>query len=128
MFHCPCRFFRDKACGATPTHILIFVTTVSVACHRRDQATSSLDLTHAMVHCIGNVEIVLPVCHHSFRRVEHGSDRWFVVTVIAVPAHPGHSRNNTAAMIDATDTVTPLVDKNDVAFPIHRESDSIIEL
>ena len=108
MFHRPCRFFCHEACGAAATHILVFVAAVAVARHRRDQACRNVHLAHAVVHRVGDVKIFLLIDHHGLRRMEHGSDRWLVVTVVAVPAHTGYCRD-------------------DAAFPVHREPDDIIE-
>ena len=127
MFHRPCRFFRHEARGAAATHILVFVAAVSVARHRRDQAGRNIDPADAMVHRVGDVEIILSIDHHGFRGMEHGSDRRLVVTVVAVPAHAGHCRDDAAAVIDTADAVTAFVDENNIAFPIHREPDDIVE-
>ena len=127
MFHGPCRFLRHEARSAAAPHILVFVAAVAVARHRRDQTGRDVHLAHAMVHRVGDVEIVLSIDHHGFRRMEHGSDRRLVVTVVTVPAHAGHCRDNAAAVIDAAYAVTALVDENNIAFPVHREPDDIIE-
>ena len=127
MFHRPSRFLRHEARGAAAPHILVFVAAVSVARNSRDEACCDLHLAHAVVHCIGDVEIVLSIDHHGFRRMEHGSDRRLVVTVVAISAHAGHCRDNATAVIDAADAVTALVDENNIAFPVQRVPDDVIE-
>jgi hypothetical protein len=127
MFHHSCRLFRHKARGAAATHILVFVAAFSVARHRRNDAGCRIYLADTMIHRIRNVEIVLPIDYHGFRRMEHSSDCGLVVTVIAIPAHAGHGRDNAAAGIDAADAVTALVDDNNIPFPVHCEPHGIIE-
>ena len=127
MLHRPRRFFRHEARGAASTHILVFVAAVSVTRHCRDQAGRNINSAAAMVHRVGDIEIILSIDHHSFRSMEHGSDRRLVVTVVAVPTHAGYGRDDAAAVIDTADAVTAFVDENNIAFPIHREPDDIVD-
>src|SRR5512147_500545 len=120
-------FLRHKPRGTAATHVLVFIAAVAVACHRGDDAGYRINLAHAMIHRIGNIQIILLVEHHGFRSMEHRTNRRLLVAVITVPAHSGQSRDDTAVLIDLSHPITALIDKDDVAFAVHRNPDDVVE-
>src|SRR6185295_670168 len=127
MFHGPCRFLRHEPCGAAAPHISVFVAAVPIACHRRDESRRRINFTHPVVHRVRDIEIIMLIDHYSFRSMKHGPGRRFVIPVITIPAHACHCGDNTGTTIDTAYPITALVDKNNIALPIQREPDDIIE-
>ncbi len=80
-----------------------------------------------MVHGVGDIEIVLGIEYHRFRRMEHRANRRLVVAVVPVPADSCDRRDDTGRPVDLSHAIAALVDDHDVALAVHRDPHDVVE-
>src|SRR5262249_55472052 len=114
-------------CRTATTHVLVFVAAVAISGHGGDDPGHRVHFTHPMIHRVGQIEIVLRIEHHGFRRMEHRARCRLVVPVVAIPADAGERGDDAAGVVDLPDPIATLVHDHDVALAVHRDADDVVQ-